>query len=99
MIPENKFGCSINSNCNRTLNDVDNDVVYAFLNGYFENKEIANYLSEYKKITSSSVRYNMQKLLIIFNTNSRSELFRQLLNSKFATMIITEYIKTTTTIK
>ncbi len=62
---------------------LESEIIFAILNGYLQDKEILNYLNQFKYIKYSSVRYNVKKLLIKFNTSSRSELFRKLLVSKY----------------
>ena len=66
---------------------LESEIIFAILNGYFQDKEILIYLSQFKHVKYSSIRYNVKKLLIRFNTNSRSELFRKLLLSKFLYVI------------
>ena len=61
----------------------EREVIFAILNGYLQDKEIEYYLNQFIFIKPSTVRYKVKKLLIKFNTTSRTELFRNLLNSKF----------------
>ncbi len=66
---------------------LESEIIFAFLNGNFHDKEILDYLSQFKYVKYSSVRYNFKKVLTRFDTNSRSELFRKLLFSKYLYLI------------
>ena len=67
---------------------IDNYLIEALLNGYFEDKDILKFINQFKPIKYSSVRYTMRKLLLHFKVSTRSELYRTFLQLDFASVEI-----------
>jgi hypothetical protein len=74
-------------NRKNTVN-INQELIFAILHGYWEDKEILDLLVQYKPIKYSTVRYNMRKLLNKFNVTTRGELYRKLLKLDFASIML-----------